>query len=131
MWGVFLWVAFTGYRILYAVALERPSMAVPAIAYGIALVLPVGAACWLFPLLSRFTFSFRGLSFTAFQFTLAHLPSTVALVAILLGGVTLCLRFPFLLLVEPCAAAWLFSLFVERAFRKHLPEPEEESDTDA
>ena len=131
VWGVFLWVAFTGYRILYAVALERPSMAVPAIAYGIALVLPVGAACWLFPLLSRFTFSFRGLSFTAFQFTLAHLPSTVALVVILLGGVILCLRFPVFLLVVPCTAAWLFSLFVERAFRKHLPEPEEESDPDA
>ena len=127
LWGVFLGVALAGHRILFAAALAQPSMTVPAIAYEIALILPIGAACWLFPLLSRFTVSLRGLSITALQFTFAHLPSTVALVLLLLGSVILCQRFPVLLLVIPCVTAWLFSLFVERAFQKHLPVLEEDT----
>lgn len=74
---------------------------------------------WMFPLLSRFTFNFAGLNRTAWQFTLAHLPSSAVLVAILCGGVWLSWKFLFPMFFVPCTVSLLQSFLVEKAFRKH------------
>ena len=45
------------------------------IAYGVLLLLPAGAACYLFPILSRFTFGVGGLFSASFLLSIRHLPS--------------------------------------------------------
>ena len=84
-------------------------------------LIPAGALCWLFPLLSRFDYTFAALSRTALQFWFAHLPSTLAMTALLALCVDWTLQLVFPLCFLPCLLALAHSLFAERAFRKHLP----------
>ena len=81
----------------------------------------------MFPLLSRFTFSFGALNRTAGQFFMAHLPSSVLLALLLAVSAWACFRFLFPIFFIPCVEALLASFLVERAFQKHMPpeEPEE------
>jgi len=80
----------------------------------------LGTAAWMFPLLSRFAFTFRGLNRTACQFAFAHLPSTFLLVVLLAVSVWACVRFLFPVFFIPCTEALLASFLIERAFRKHV-----------
>ena len=54
--------------------------AVMFVAYDIALVVPLGILCWLFPLLGRFDAPLKDSLRTAAFLTFRHLPSTVILV---------------------------------------------------
>ena len=89
--------------------------------YAVALIIPTGMFLWMWPLLSRFTFTPLALVKTALQFTFAHLLSTVILVVVTLFSVlvTAWLLFPMLFL--PCLTALVWTVPVERAFRRHLP----------
>ena len=111
------------------------------IAYGVLLLLPAGAACYLFPILSRFTFGVGGLFSASFLLSIRHLPSTVVLVLLNGQGILICARglrsmldayrlspqaIPYPqywmpLLIVPAAAALLSSLFLERIFKKYTP----------
>ena len=83
----------------------------------------------MFPLLSRFTFSLRGLLWTSLQFSLAHLPSTILILAAA-GAAFLANELLLVpILVTPCLTALFWSLLMERAFRKHLPDPPEDPDS--
>lgn len=95
--------------------------------YAVALIIPTGMFLWMWPLLSRFTFTPAALVKTALQFTFAHLLGTVILVGVTLFSVlvTAWLLFPMLFL--PCLTALAWTLPVERAFRRHLP-PEDAND---
>ncbi len=125
VWGAVGLLLIGGYNVLYASA-EAGALPVPAlIAYLVIAIIPVGTMCWLGPLLSRFTFSVTGLSWTALQFSFAHLPSTVAVVIIAFLAVQVCGRFIILLIIVPGLTALLWCPFMERAFRKHLPPQEE------
>ena len=62
------------------------------IAYGVLLLLPAGAACYLFPILSRFTFGVGGLFSASFLLSIRHLPSTVVLVLLNGQGILICAR---------------------------------------
>lgn len=90
-------------------------------AYAIFLVIPLGAFCWVFPILSRFTSSLPGAVKASFQFSLAYLPVTVVLVlsAVLAGLVSALYWAPVLIL--PCLLALFWSLFMERIFSKYTP----------
>lgn len=90
-------------------------------AYAILLVIPFGALCWVFPILSRFTSSLPGAVKSSFQFSLAYLPTTLLLVlsAVLAGLVSALYWAPVLIL--PCLVALLWSLFIERIFAKYTP----------
>ena len=90
--------------------------------YSVALVLPLGAVCWMVPLLGRFDFKSGELVRTAFVLTVGHLPTTVLVIALVCGTAFLCLlALPGVLLL-PSVAAILASLLQERVFRKYLPE---------
>ena len=95
------------------------SSAVAAAAWYVVLVIPVGAACWAFPILSRFTFDFLSLNKTAAKFALGHLPSTVLIVLITLESAQLVLRWYFPLLFMLAVCALLSSLFIEPVFARH------------
>jgi len=94
-------------------------------AYYFALILPAGVLCWLFPLLGRFDYTVRGLFRTAFQLTLAHLPSTAVVVLLTAQTAVSCVRRWWPVLFMPCIAALLASLFFERIFQKHSNPPED------
>ena len=96
----------------------------PAATGSAVLLFALGAVSWVFPLLSRYEFSLGGLSRTALQFFVVHLPSSAALGLLLAVSAELCLRFVFPIFFLPCVEALLASRLVERAFRRHTP-PEE------
>lgn len=116
------------------------------IAYGVLLLLPAGVACYLFPVLSRFTFGVGGLFATSFRLAMRHLPSTVVLVLLNGQGLLICVRglrsmldayrisseaIPYPqywmpLLIVPAVAALLSSLFLERIFKKYTPSEQSE-----
>ena len=93
------------------------------VAYYFALILPAGVLCWLFPLLGRFEYTVGGLFRTALQLTIAHLPSTVVVVLLTAQTAQFCIREWWPVLFMPVIATLLISLFFERIFQKHSPEP--------
>lgn len=125
VWGGALLLLFCGYRIAAALAADSGSraMAVLSVAYLVLMALPAGVLCWLFPLLSRFEYAFPALNKTALQFWFAHLPSTLAMTALLALCAQVSVRLMFFpLCFLPCLLALAHSLFVERAFRRHMPD---------
>ncbi len=102
------------------------------IAQYFALILPAGVLCWLSPLLGRFDYKAGGLFQTAFQLTIAHLPSTVVVVLLTAQTAVFCIRYWWPVLFMPTTAMLLVSLFTERIFQKYAPElaPEEGASSD-
>ncbi len=120
-----------GYRIVCWYGTRLGGMAyILYVAYYFALVLPAGVLCWLFPLLGRFDYKVRDLFRTAFQLTVAHLPSTVIVVLLTFQTAVLCLNRWWPVVFVPTVTMLLVSLFTERIFQKYSPdlavqEPEE------
>ncbi len=112
-----LWIL----RQLWGMAFSLPQLLIPAAAYLVLLCIPVGAICWMFPLLSRFTFQPLGLLRVSLQFALAHLPSTLLVVLLLAVAWALSVTLLLPMLVAPCLTALAWSLVMERAFQKHMP----------
>lgn len=101
------------------------------VAHYFALILPLGALCWLFPLLGRFEYTVGGLFRTALQMTLGHLPSTVVAVLLTLQTAVWCLERWWPVLFMPVVTTLLVSLFFEKIFQKHSPELAAMEDTEA
>lgn len=122
-WGALLVVLGLLLRLLWNAAPAGPVSAVAAVACSLVfLLVPVGAVCWMFPLLSRFTFRPAGLMLAGLRFALGYLPYTVVIVA---AGTAAVLASGFLwfpALVLPCLTALFWSVMMERAFRKYMPE---------
>ena len=79
----------------------------------------VGVAAWVFPLLSRFTFGVVQLNVMAIKLALIHLPRTMALGMITVLAAFLCAQFIAPLFFLPGVLAWLWTLLLERVFRKY------------
>lgn len=123
-----------GYRIVCWYGTHLGGMAyILYVAYYFALVLPAGVLCWLFPLLGRFEYGLRDLFRTAFQLTVAYLPSTVIVVLLTFQSAVFCLNRWWPVVVLPSVVMLLVSLFTERIFQKYSPElvprePDEETE---
>ena len=76
-------------------------------------------------MLGRFEYGVGGLFRTALQLTVAHLPSTVVVVLLTAQTAVFCIEKWWPVVFMPVAAMLLVSLFFERIFQKHSPEPEE------
>lgn len=96
--------------------------AVLFVAYCVALVLPLGVLCWLFPLLGRFTFGVKHLFLTAVQLTVGHLPTTAAVVVLTVLAAVPSAIYWWPALFLPALAALAASLLFERVFRRYAPE---------
>lgn len=81
-----------------------------------------GVFTWIFPLLSRFTFSFAQLNVTALRPAMGHLPVTFLLGLGTMGTVYLCLRFAVPVFLMPALLALFASFPIERAFRPYMEE---------
>lgn len=111
--GFLLLQQFTG----SAASTDGNVMAAYAMAFGLALLTGIGT--WVFPLLSRFTFSFGGLQTTAVKMAFAYLPRTVLLAAVNIGAGWLCLRFLLPVMVVPGIAAYFSALILEPVFNQY------------
>lgn len=131
-WGAVLAALGFLIRLLWGLALDGSASVAAAVACSlIFLVIPVGAACWMFPLLSRFTFRPAGLILTGLRFALGYLPFTAVIVII---GTAAVLVSGFLwlpMVVMPCLTALFWSLLMERKFRKYMPGEEPETSDQA
>ncbi|MEG1857852.1 MAG: YesL family protein [Pseudoflavonifractor sp.] len=114
---ILLWL---GWLLLCSAAPGDTGGIVMRAAYGVALVLPLGTLCYLFPVLSRFTFGVGGLFAASFRLAVKHLPSTVILVLMMGEIANICLTYWFPFLLAPALGALLASLFLERIFKKYL-----------
>lgn len=121
VWGLVLAALIYGLdRLCRAVPAVGPPLAV-ASCFALLLV-PVGAVCWMFPLLSRFTFRPPELMLTGLRFALGYLPRTAA--CVLFAGAAAAVSCLLLLpmLVAPCLTVMFWSLMMEPVFRRHMPE---------
>ena len=98
--------------------------AVMFVAYDVALVVPLGIACWLFPLLGRFRTPLRDAFRSAAFLTLRHIPSTAVVVMLTVELAIFTLERTWPLLLSPSLCALLTSLFFERIFPRYLEEAE-------
>ena len=101
--------------------------AAAAVAYTVALVIPLGVLFLAFPLISRFSCGVGQALGTAFHICLRHLPS-VAVVVVWNGAVFLLAARYALLLVPPLVAPGLMalgsSLLLEPVFKRYTPAEE-------
>lgn len=106
--------------LLYQTAAVGKAGYVLYVAYQIFLLLPLGAACYLFPVLSRFTFRTGGLLLNCSKLAMAHLPSTVVMGLLLGLSIWICSYVPVLAAVLPAILALLQSFALERIFRPYI-----------
>ena len=133
-WGALLGLLVWALELIWAAAAAGSAAAPLVLVFCLVLmILPVGAAYWMFPLLSRFTFRPVGLMMTALRLAVGCLPRTVALVLIALVSAALVWVLLFPVVILPGVAAWLFAVLMEPVFRRYQPEgtgPEEPEDED-
>ena len=111
-----LWIVVIGFGV-WSLSLLR-SLGESSAAYYIILVLPCGAACWVFPILSRFTYTWKDLNLTALKLSIGYLPRTVILVLLTAETGVLCIRYFFPAFFAPACMVLLWSLFIEPVFGK-------------
>ncbi len=95
------------------------------VAYDIALVIPIGIACWLFPLLGRFDFKLKDAFKTAGQLAFRHLPSTVVVTLLTVEVAIALAQYWWPVFFLPAVCELLVSLFFERIFPKYLSEEDQ------
>lgn len=96
-------------------------------AYLVFALLPIGVGCYLFPVLSRFTFQVTGLLVTCCKLAIANLPKTVLLALAFYAAVVLCSQIFVLVFVLPVVVAWFHSLLLERIFKPYVDAQKGES----
>lgn len=96
-----------------------PAAALEAV-WFLVLLIPVGCWCWMFPLLSRFTFSSTHLISTGLRFTFAYLPRTLAVVIVFMAGLTFTLWLFLPILIVPALVVLVWTYLMEPAFQKYM-----------
>lgn len=126
LWTMIAMIFWFGYQIVYQMGQADSGAAIFAVVYYISLLIPVGVLCWVFAVQSRFVYKFFQLHKMALYFTFAHLPATVAIVALALVAIEICLDFPFMVIFVPGILVYFQSYFIEKAFKKYMPAETEE-----
>lgn len=98
--------------------------------FSIIMLFLMGTATYLFPLMSRFESNVKQLFVNSLFLSIAHLPSTICMGALL--GMTIWAHinwwFPFTFL--PCCLMLVDSFFLERIFRPYMPKEEVEDEAE-
>lgn len=129
LWLVIGFILVFGFRALYILGLQNPVMSSYAVLYLITMFIPLGIFAWLIPVQSRFEHTFGSLHKAAVVYAIAHLPYTIAIVLLFIAAVALTLLAPALIVLLPAITVTLQSWFIEKAFSKHMPAPEEAEET--
>ncbi len=121
-------VLYWGYSILYQMGMENQAMAAYSLVYLFSMLIPLGILGWLIPVESRFEHSFFGLLKVAAIYAISHLPTTVIILVILAASVVAVGFVPVLGLLLPGITVTVQSWFIERVFKKYMPEEEDTED---
>ena len=124
LWAVIAMIFWFGYQIVFQMGKANSAMAIFAVIYYFSLLIPVGVLCWAFAVESRFVYKFFQLHKMALYFTFAHLPATIAIVALALAAIEICVNFPFFVIFVPGILVYFQSFFIEKVFKKYMPEEE-------
>ncbi len=73
--------------------------------------------CWVFPLLSRFTFDTAALNATALRLAFGHILRSIAMALLTAGAVIICWLFSTPVIFLPGLVVWLWSFLIEPVFR--------------
>ena len=119
IWAVIIGGIFALVRTFTATAIPTTFHLIIAYASVFLLVLVVGIASWVFPLLSRFTFSVVDLNLPAFRLAITYLPRTIALGICTSLTAWICLRFWVPLMVAPGICGLLSAYILEPVFKKY------------
>ena len=119
VWAVIFFILWTGFQIV-----SQMSQPLLTVVYYFSMAVPLGALCWLIPIQSRFVYKFGQLHKMAFFFALRHLPHTLAILALALVTLELCIDFPFFVIFLPGIMVYCQSFFIEKVFKKYTPEEE-------
>lgn len=125
VWLVIGAALFFGYTILYQMGKEDPAMAAYSLVYLFTMIIPLGVLSWLIPVESRFHHSFFGLFRTAAVYAICHLPTTILLLAIVAVAIVVVYLATALALVLPAIVVTIQCWFVERVFKKYIPQEDE------
>lgn len=122
LWGGLCFLLGWGvWTVRFRVAFEgAAAVALLGLWYAV-LLLPVGCLCWMFPLLSRFSFHTGGLISTALRLTLGCFPRTILIVVTALISVSLTLWMVLPVVVLPCLTAVVWVKVMDPVFRRYTP----------
>lgn len=127
LFGGALALLAAGYHIVSALAQVNRPLLVLAAVYYVLCACVMGYLCWLFPLLSRYEYTFKELCRTTAQFWFAHFPYTLVMAVLLEICIETTAQLLFPVCFLPACLALADTIFVERAFRKHTQPAESES----
>jgi len=91
------------------------------------MLLPTGMMCWVFPILSRFTYDFSSLNKTAVAFAGIHIVSTLVVALSTVITVYFCVWLWLPALFMPALLMLFWSIFMEKTFKKYMPAENEEA----
>lgn len=131
--GVILTLAglLIGFDIFTAITNKALSSKVNAVLFGTyiaMLFLLLSITIYIFPLLSRFEMKIKQLFKSSIYMAIRHLPLTVCMLIILVGSFYLFLNLPIAILVLPATVTLINSIFLERIFKKYIPNEESEGE---
>jgi len=127
VWTAVAAVLNFGYQIFAQIAAGNEILNLLSIALFMLLLIPLGVACWVIAIESRFTHSLGSLHRTAVIFTFVHLPSTLAITALFIVTLNFVRFIPFLVMFLPGMMVSFQSFFIERVFIKYIPAPVSEA----
>ena len=130
LWSVIIGCIFTFVRNFTASAEPTPFHLILAYASVFLLVLVIGIASWVFPLLSRFTFGITDLNLTAFQLAITNLPRTIALGVCTSLTLWICIQFWIPLMIAPGIYGLLIAYILEPVFKIYENKQKNENQTD-
>ena len=116
LWGAAIGAVFFGRGVLKTVDNGESAVYIAYACWYAAGIIPMGIACWVFPVMSRFSQSFGRSCAAAFKLCLGRLPRTVVLILLASETISLCIKLPFLAAFLPAAVMLLASLFIEPVF---------------
>ena len=115
IWGLILFVLWTGFQIV-----RQMGLPLLTVVYYFSMLVPLGTLCWVLPIQSRFVYSIGQLHKMAFLLALSHLPHTIAILALALVTVEICINFPFFAIFLPGIVVYCQSFFIEKVFQTYM-----------
>jgi uncharacterized membrane protein YesL len=128
LWLGIGFLLFYGYSILYQMGQQNQALAAYSLVYLFTMLIPLGVLAWLIPVESRFEHKLFGLFRSAVVYSIGHLPTTILLLVIFVLAIILVLLIPVLSVLVPAIAVTVQAWFIERVFKKYIPENEEDND---
>lgn len=121
LWAVAVFLLLYGYQIT-ALAGEGTFAAIYSMLYAGTMLIPLAMMAWLIPIQSRFYYGIIDLHGTALRFSVAHLPTTAAILGILLVTVVILMFIPPLVVLLPAICVTLQAALIEKVLVQYMPE---------